>query len=130
MCLDHHIPLTEDLAEKMSLPKDHADSAYRATLLEKVAECAFKQGSFHLATKKFTQAGNKMKVSFGVFQWAVFNTIDNTAYQKMIYFTLTTMHQLLATRILKTLKPWYQQGMVAKLQSIFLKKSNLHVIKL
>lgn len=62
MCLDHHIPMTEELSEKMSLPKDHPDADYRLALLEKVAECAFKQGSFHLATKKFTQAGNKVKV--------------------------------------------------------------------
>ena len=62
MCLDHHIPLTEELAEKMSLPKEHPDAEYRVTLLEKVADCAFKQGQYHLATKKYTQAGNKMKV--------------------------------------------------------------------
>jgi len=34
----------------------------RVTLLEKIAEaCAF-QGNHHLAAKKFTQAGNKVKV--------------------------------------------------------------------
>ena len=62
MCLDHHIPLTEELAEKMSLPKEHPDGDYRVALLEKIADCAFKQGQYHLATKKYTQAGNKMKV--------------------------------------------------------------------
>ena len=67
MCLDHHIPLTEELSEKMSLSKDHPNSEYRVALLEKVAECAYKQGSFHLATKKFTQAGNKMKVSLHLY---------------------------------------------------------------
>ena len=37
-------------------------TSQRVTLLEKVAEaCAF-QGSHHLAAKKFTQAGNKVKV--------------------------------------------------------------------
>lgn len=62
MCLEHHIPITEDLAEKMSLPKDHPDSKRRVLVLEKLAECAYRQGSYHIATKKFTQAGNKMKV--------------------------------------------------------------------
>lgn len=61
MCLEHHIPITEDLAEKMSLPKDHPDSKRRVLVLEKLAECAYRQGSYHIATKKFTQAGNKMK---------------------------------------------------------------------
>ena len=62
MCLDNHVTITEELAERMTLPKDHEDKEYRLSLLEKIAECAFKQGSYHLATKKFTQAGNKVKV--------------------------------------------------------------------
>lgn len=62
MCLDNHVTITEELAEKMTLPKDHEDQEYRLKVLEKIAECAFKQGSYHLATKKFTQAGNKIKV--------------------------------------------------------------------
>lgn len=37
-------------------------ASQRVTLLEKIGEaCAF-QGSHHLAAKKFTQAGNKVKV--------------------------------------------------------------------
>ncbi len=35
----------------------------RVRLLEKLAECCASQGSYHLATKKYTQAGNKTKVS-------------------------------------------------------------------
>jgi len=64
MCLDHHITIDEELGEKMTLPKDHPDAKYRLRLLEKLGECAFKQGSYHLATKKFTQAGNRVKVGF------------------------------------------------------------------
>ena len=38
------------------------EATQRVTMLEKVAEaCAF-QGNHHLAAKKFTQAGNKVKV--------------------------------------------------------------------
>ena len=62
MCLDHHITISEELGESMSLPKDHPDAKHRLRLLEKLGECAFKQGSYHLATKKFTQAGNRVKV--------------------------------------------------------------------
>ena len=62
MCLDHHISLTEELAEKMSLPKDHPDTKHRLQLLEQIADAAYRQGSYHLATKKYTQAGHKMKV--------------------------------------------------------------------
>ena len=62
MCLDHHITITEEMGEKLTLPKDYEDAKYRLRLLEKLGEVAFKQGSYHLSTKKFTQAGNKIKV--------------------------------------------------------------------
>jgi intraflagellar transport protein 140 len=60
LCLAHNVTITEELAEKMTLPKGEEN---RGTMLERIAECAMQQGSYHLATKKFTQAGNKMKVS-------------------------------------------------------------------
>ena len=62
MCMDHHITLTEDLAERMSPPKGQENTQERIMLLEKLGECAYKQGSLHLATKKFTQAGSRIKV--------------------------------------------------------------------
>lgn len=62
MCLDHHITLTEELAERMSPPKGEENTQERIMLLEKLGECAYKQGSLHLATKKFTQAGSRIKV--------------------------------------------------------------------
>ena len=62
MCLDHHITLTEDLAERMSPPKGQENTQERIMMLEKLGECAYKQGSLHLATKKFTQAGSRNKV--------------------------------------------------------------------
>lgn len=62
MCLDHHITLTEDLAERMSPPKGQENTQERIMMLEKLGECAYKQGSLHLATKKFTQAGSRIKV--------------------------------------------------------------------
>lgn len=34
----------------------------RKELLESIADCCMRQGSYHLATKKYTQAGNKAKV--------------------------------------------------------------------
>ena len=67
MCIDNHVTITEDLSEKMTLPKDHPDPDFRLKILEKIAEYAFKQGSYHVATKKFTQAGNKTKVDIWCF---------------------------------------------------------------
>ncbi|XP_034933868.1 intraflagellar transport protein 140 homolog [Chelonus insularis] len=61
---EHDIILTSDLAEKMTIPKDDNNSIqeqYRISILEKIGEIAFTQGNYHLASKKFTQAGNKLK---------------------------------------------------------------------
>ena len=38
----------------------------RVKLLERLADCCAEQGSYHLATKKYTQAGNKAKVPYTV----------------------------------------------------------------
>ncbi|XP_031832698.1 intraflagellar transport protein rempA isoform X2 [Nomia melanderi] len=60
----HNILLTEDLAEKMTLDKIDNDAErekIRISILERIGETAFEQGNYHLATKKFTQAGNKLR---------------------------------------------------------------------
>lgn len=57
--------ITEEMAEKMTVAKDSKDlsEAARRELLEQVAHCCMRQGSYHLATKKYTQAGDKLQVS-------------------------------------------------------------------
>ncbi|KOC69370.1 Intraflagellar transport protein 140 like protein [Habropoda laboriosa] len=60
----HNIQLSEDLAEKMTLDKVDNDVEHekkRISILERIGEIAFEQGNYHLATKKFTQAGNKLR---------------------------------------------------------------------
>ncbi|KAG8223373.1 hypothetical protein J437_LFUL001251 [Ladona fulva] len=66
LCMQHDVPLTDDLAEKLTVEKG-ADKAggegnsERSQLLEKMAEIAVSQGNLQLAAKKYTQAGNKIK---------------------------------------------------------------------
>ncbi|RMX59262.1 hypothetical protein pdam_00005737 [Pocillopora damicornis] len=62
LCMNHNVTITEELAEKMTLPKG-SDPEIRNKLLERIADCCMHQRSYHLATKKYTQAGNKIKVS-------------------------------------------------------------------
>lgn len=57
--------VTEELAERFTLPKDEEA---RNQILEKVAECAYAQENYKLATKKFTQAGNKVSILIQNFQ--------------------------------------------------------------
>ncbi|KAE9332040.1 Intraflagellar transport protein [Phytophthora fragariae] len=66
VCMQHDVKVTEEMAEKMTPPKSDdtaspADKKNRTELLLKLAKCCKQQGSYHLATKKYTQAGNKLK---------------------------------------------------------------------
>ena len=64
LCVLHNIPLTEEMAEVMVPPlgaPGAEDEAARQVLLAKVAKCCKRQGNYHLACKKYTQAGDKLK---------------------------------------------------------------------
>ncbi|RHY31008.1 hypothetical protein DYB32_003834 [Aphanomyces invadans] len=66
MCVQNKVKITEDMADQLTPPKpaDDADKAAvkrRVDVLMKLAKCCKHQGSFHLATKKYTQAGAKLK---------------------------------------------------------------------
>uniref|UniRef100_A0A8C8R706 Intraflagellar transport protein 140 homolog n=1 Tax=Pelusios castaneus TaxID=367368 RepID=A0A8C8R706_9SAUR len=63
LCLDQNLTITEEMAEKMTVSKDSKELSEesRRELLEQIADCCMQQGSYHMATKKYTQAGNKLK---------------------------------------------------------------------
>ncbi|KAJ4940249.1 hypothetical protein JOQ06_026558 [Pogonophryne albipinna] len=62
LCVTQSLTITEELAERMTVTdsKDLTEEA-RKELLERIADCCMRQGNYHLATKKYTQAGNKLK---------------------------------------------------------------------
>lgn len=75
LCLEQNMTITEEMAEKMTVSKDSKDLSEesRRELLEQIANCCMRQGNYHLATKKYTQAGNKLKVNVsgpGHLSWA------------------------------------------------------------
>ncbi|XP_066140255.1 intraflagellar transport protein 140 homolog isoform X1 [Euwallacea fornicatus] len=61
VCMKHNVRLTEDLAEKLTPEKGSVDEAVRTETLQVLAESLMLQGDYHLATKKFTQSGDKVK---------------------------------------------------------------------
>lgn len=61
LCVEHDVQITEDMAERMTPDKGSMDQEKRSELLHRMAQLCKKQGSFQLACKKFTQAGNKLK---------------------------------------------------------------------
>ena len=67
LCVERNIPITEEFAERMTIDKDDKDGGFgvsRETVLRKIGECAFTQGNYQLAAKKFTQAGDKVCLKF------------------------------------------------------------------
>ena len=59
LCLKYNIKMSEDMAEKLSAAD--VDNAEKLRILNKIAEVAYQQGHYHLATKKWTQAGNRLQ---------------------------------------------------------------------
>lgn len=55
LCAAHGVPLTDDLAEKLSPEKGTVDEEERLATLRRVAKAARKQGAFQLAAKKYAQ---------------------------------------------------------------------------
>ena len=49
------------MAEKLTIPKGEGTDEERLAALDKIAEACFLQGNYHLATRKWTQAGMKQK---------------------------------------------------------------------
>lgn len=64
LCVDQNLTITDELAEKFTVSdtKDLSEEA-RRELLESLADCCIRQGSYYLAVKKYTHAGNRIKVS-------------------------------------------------------------------
>lgn len=63
LCVQNNFTITDELAERLTAPKgvglyEHT----RVRLLEKMGECCTIQGNYHLAAKKYTQAGNKVSL--------------------------------------------------------------------
>ena len=59
----HDVRLTEDVAEALTPERDdpEVDEETRVAVLLAIAKCAKNQGSYHLACKKYTQAGDKTR---------------------------------------------------------------------
>jgi len=63
LCSEQNVMLTEDLVEKLTPEKsdDDGSEADRLRVLEAIATVCMNQRQYHLATKKYTQAGNRIK---------------------------------------------------------------------
>ncbi|KAF5285788.1 hypothetical protein FQA39_LY04249 [Lamprigera yunnana] len=61
VCTTYNVELTPDLVEKLTPEKDAMDDTSKNKILENLAESLMIQGNYQLATKKFTQAGDRVR---------------------------------------------------------------------
>ncbi|KAK9824666.1 hypothetical protein WJX72_012185 [[Myrmecia] bisecta] len=61
LCTQHGVTITEDMAEAMTPEKTARNAEEREALLRRIAGTLEEQGNFHLACKKFTQAGDRTR---------------------------------------------------------------------
>lgn len=60
MCIINRVSINETLADKLT-PAETMDASERKEILKDLAKALKKQGSFALATKKYTQAGDRVR---------------------------------------------------------------------
>ncbi|XP_070423153.1 intraflagellar transport protein 140 homolog [Equus przewalskii] len=119
LCLEQNMTITEEMAEKMTVAKDSKalSEEARRELLEQIAHCCMRQGNYHLATKKYTQAGNKLKAMRALLKSGDTEKIiffAGVSRQKEIYIMAANYLQSLDWRrepeIMKNIIGFYTKG--------------------
>ncbi|XP_030068388.1 intraflagellar transport protein 140 homolog [Microcaecilia unicolor] len=119
LCLEQNLIITEEMAEKMTVSKDSKElpDDARRELLERIADCCMRQGNYHLATKKYTQAGNKLKAMRSLLKSGDTEKIvffAGVSRQKEIYIMAANYLQSLDWRkdpeIMKNIISFYTKG--------------------
>ncbi|CAG04347.1 unnamed protein product, partial [Tetraodon nigroviridis] len=122
-----NLTITEELAEKLTVTdcKDLPDET-RKELLQRIAECCMRQGNYHLATKKYTQAGNKLKAMSALLKSGDTEKIvffANVSRQRELFIMAANYLQSLDWRknpeILKTIIAFYTKGRASELLAGF-----------
>nr|XP_014351262.1 PREDICTED: intraflagellar transport protein 140 homolog [Latimeria chalumnae] len=128
LCLEQNLTITEEMAEKMTVSKDSKELSeeFRRELLERIADCCMRQGNYHLATKKYTQAGNKLKAMRALLKSGDTEKIiffAGVSRQKEIYIMAANYLQSLDWRkepeIMKNIISFYTKGRALELLAGF-----------
>ncbi|XP_041671340.1 intraflagellar transport protein 140 homolog [Cheilinus undulatus] len=118
VCVSQNLTITDELAERMKITdsNDLSEEA-RKELLERIADCCMRQGNYHLATKKYTQAGNRLKAMRALLKSGDTEKIvyfANVCRQKELFIMAANYLQSLDWQknpeILKTIIGFYTKG--------------------
>ncbi|GBG73001.1 hypothetical protein CBR_g12720 [Chara braunii] len=123
-CEEHGVIITDEMADAMVPPRTEkkdaqlsntsiweenaSNSAERGELLRRIAKVCKRQGSYHLACKKYTQAGDKIK--------AMKVLLKSGDTEKIIFFANVSRHKdiyVLAANYLQSLD-WHNDAEIMK----------------
>ncbi|XP_062537441.1 intraflagellar transport protein 140 homolog [Armigeres subalbatus] len=114
---DHSVPLTESLAELLTPNKDEVSDELRVKILIKLGEVLQEQGDYHSATKKFTQAGDKIRAMKSLLKSGDTEKIiffAGMSRQKEVYVMAANYLQALNwqsdSKVLKNIVTFYTKG--------------------
>ena len=115
LCLQYNITIDENMAEKLT--GGTGDQKPDADSLNKLAEVCYRQGNYHLATKKWTQAGNRLQAMKALLKSGDTEKIiffANVSRDKDIYILAGNYLQTLDWRnnadIMRNIIAFYQKG--------------------
>ncbi|XP_004873803.1 intraflagellar transport protein 140 homolog isoform X2 [Heterocephalus glaber] len=125
LCLEQNMTITEEMAEKMTVPKDSKvlSEESRRELLEQIANCCMRQGNYHLATKKYTQAGNKLK--------AMRALLKSGDTEKIVFFAGVSRQKeiyIMAANYLQSLDWWKEPEIMKNIISFYTKGRALDLL--
>ncbi|KNC28438.1 hypothetical protein FF38_06009 [Lucilia cuprina] len=108
ICVDKGVPVTEDLAEMLTPAKGEVDEESRVYILTQLGELLQQQGDYHTATKKFTQAGDKVR--------GMKSLLKSGNTEKIIFFANMSRHRevyIMAANYLQALN-WQEDSNILK----------------
>lgn len=117
ICLEKGVPVTEELSEMLTPEKGEFEEATRVNILTQLGELLQQQGDYHSATKKFTQAGDKMRAMKSLLKSGNTDKIiffANMSRQREVYIMAANYLQALDWQsdatILKHIVSFYTKG--------------------
>ena len=131
LCLKFNIKISEDMAEKLSSTDIEGEEKIR--VLNKIAEVAYQQSNYHLATKKWTQAGNRLQAMKSLLKSGDTDKIiffANVSRQREIYILagnyLQTMDWRNNADIMKNIIAFYTKSKSYDLLAMFYQVFNFN----
>lgn len=108
VCREFKVPITDNLADLLTPAKDEIEELIRVRVLTELGDVLQEQGDYHTATKKFTQAGDKVR--------AMKSLLKSGDTDKIVFFASMSRQKevyIMAANYLQSLN-WQSDGKILK----------------